>query len=121
MVFTIHHLAFPLHVLFCPKQGRYHTTKADWLLCMLTQRKTALLCEGIDITQLPWTMDAAYGSQELRERLHQLGCIDSIMAGKGNDVLTIDAQQWDASTGKNVLMFEEPTWGIDVPSCRIWG
>jgi hypothetical protein len=75
-----------LHLLFCPKQGRYHTTKADLLICMLTQLKTAFLCEGIDITQLPLTMDAAYVSQELRERLHQLGCIDIIIAGKGNYV-----------------------------------
>src|SRR5436853_560369 len=66
-------------------------------------------------------MDSAYVSQELRERLHQLGCIDIIIAGKGNDVFTIDAQKWDASTWKKVLMLEEPTWGIDVPSCRIWG
>jgi hypothetical protein len=51
---------------------------------MLTQLKTAFLCEGMDITQLPWTMDSAYVSQELRDRLHQLGCIDSIIAGKGN-------------------------------------
>ena len=71
IVLTIHHIAFPLHVLFCPKQGRYHTTKADLLLFMLTQLKTAFLCEGIDITQLPLTMDSAYVSQELRERLHQ--------------------------------------------------
>ena len=71
IVFTIHHIAFPLHLLFCPKQGRYHTTKADVLIFMLTQLKTAFLCEGIDITQLPLTMDSAYVSQELRERLHQ--------------------------------------------------
>src|SRR5437870_3641528 len=71
IVFTIHHIAFPVHVLFCPKQGRYHTTKADLLLFMLTQLKTAFLREGIDITQLPLTMDSAYVSQELRERLHQ--------------------------------------------------
>ena len=31
-VFTIHHIALPLHLLFCPKQGRYHTTKADLLM-----------------------------------------------------------------------------------------
>jgi hypothetical protein len=121
IVFTIHHIALPLHVLFCPKQGRYHTTKADVLICMLTQLKTAFLREGIDITQLPLTMDSAYVSQELRARLHQLGCIDIIIAGKGNDVFTIDAQKGDASTWKKVLMLEEPTWGIDVPSCRIWG
>jgi len=121
IVLTIHHIALPLHVLFCPKQGRYHTTKADLLLFMLTQLKTAFLREGIDITQLPLTMDSAYVSQERRARLHQLGFIDIIIAGKGNYVFTIDAQKWDASTWKKVLMLEEPTWGIDVPSCRIWG
>ena len=121
IVFTIEHIALPLHVLFCPKQGRYHTTKADLLIFMLIQLKTAFLREGIDITQLPLTMDSAYVSQALRERLHQLGFIDIIIAGKGNYVFTIDAQKWDASTWKKVLMLEEPTWGIDVPSCRIRG
>ena len=121
IVFTIGHIALPLHLLFCSKQGRYHTTKAELLICMLTQLKTAFLREGIDITQLPLTMDSAYVSQELRERLHQLGCIDIIIAGKGNYVFTIDAQKWEASTWKKVLMLEEPPWGIDVPSCRIWG
>ena len=86
IVFTIHHIAFPVHVLFCPKQGRYHTTKADLLICMLIQLKTAFLREGIDITQLPLTMDSAYVSQERRARLHQLGCIDIIIAGKSNYV-----------------------------------
>jgi hypothetical protein len=121
IVCTIHHLALPLHLLFCAKQGRYHTTKADLLIFMLTQLKTAFLRAGIDITQLPLTMDSAYVSQELRERLHRLGFIDIIIAGKGNYVFTIDGQKWDASTWKKVLMLEEPTWGIDVPSCRIRG
>jgi hypothetical protein len=105
----------------CPKQGRYHTTKADLLIFMLIQLKTVFLREGIAITQLPLTMDSAYASQALRARLHQLGCIDIIIAGKGNDVLTIDGQQGEASTWKKVLMLEEPTWGLDVPSCRIRG
>jgi len=121
IVFTIEHIALPLHLLFCPKQGRYHTTKADLLIFMLIQLKTAFLCEGMDITQLPLTMDSAYVSQALRERLHQLGFIDIIIAGKGNYVFTIDGQKWDASTWKKVLMLEEPKWGIDVPSCRIRG
>jgi hypothetical protein len=120
-VFTIQHIALPLHLLFCPKQGRYHTTKADVLIFMLTQLKTAFLREGIDISQLPLTMDSAYVSQERRQRLHQLGFIDIIIAGKGNYVFTIDTQKWDASTWKKVLMLEEPKWGIDVPSCRLWG
>jgi len=121
IVFTIHHIAFPVHVLFCPKQGRYHTTKADLLLFMLTQLKTAFLREGIDITQLPLTMDSAYVSQELRERLHQLGFSQIIIAGKGNDVFTIDEKKQDALTWKKELTLESPKWGIDVPSCRLWG
>src|SRR4029434_2160733 len=121
IVLTIHHIALPLHLLFCPKQGRYHTTKADLLIFMLKQLKSAFHHEGIDITQLPLTLDSAYVSQELRERLHQLGFIDIIIAGKGNYVFTIDGQKWDASTWKKVMMLEEPTWGIDVPSCRIRG
>jgi hypothetical protein len=121
IVFTIEHIALPLHLLFCPKQGRYHTTKADLLIFMLIQLKTVFLCEGIDITQLPLPMDSAYASQALRERLHQLGFIDILIAGKGNYVFTIDGQKWDASTWKKVLRLEEPKWGIDVPSCRIRG
>jgi len=80
-----------------------------------------MVVKGIDITQFPLTMDSAYVSQELREKLHQLGFSDIIIAGKGNYVFTIDTQKWDASTWKKVLMLEEPTWGIDVPSCRIQG
>src|SRR6516225_3459843 len=71
IVLTIHHIALPLHLLFCSKQGRYHTTKADLLIFMLKQLKSAFHHEGIDITQLPLTFDSGYVSQELRERLHQ--------------------------------------------------
>jgi hypothetical protein len=28
IVLTIHGIALPLHLLFCPKQGRYHTKKS---------------------------------------------------------------------------------------------
>ena len=71
IVLTINSIAFPLPLLFCPKQGRYHTKKADLLIFMLKQLKTAFHREGIDITQLPLTFDSGYVSQELRERLHQ--------------------------------------------------
>jgi hypothetical protein len=121
LVLTIHHIAFPLHGLFCPKQGRYHTTKADLLIFMLTQLKTAFLREGIDITQLPLTMDSAYVSQELRARLHPLGFSQIIIAGKGNYVFTIDDKKQDALTWKKALTLESPKGGIDVPSCRLWG
>ena len=58
-------------MLFCPKQGRYHTKKADLLIFMLQQLKTEFHREGIDITELPLTLDSGYVSQELRARLHQ--------------------------------------------------
>src|SRR2546428_5551351 len=83
--------------------------------------KTAFHREGIDITQLPLTLDSGYVSHELRDRLHQLGFSHIIIAGKGNYVFTIDGQKWDASTWKKGLMLEESKWGIDVPSCRTWG
>jgi hypothetical protein len=121
IVLTIHNMALPIHLLFCPKQGRYHTKKADLLIFMLTQLKAEFHREGIDITQLPLTLDSAYVSQELRDRLHRLGFSQIIIAGKGNYVFTINGQKWDAATWKKVLMLEDPKWGIDVPSCRIWG
>ena len=121
IVLTINNIALPLHLLFCPKQGRYHTKKADLLIFMLTQLKAEFHREGIDITHLPLTLDSGYVSQELRDRLHQLGFSKMIIAGKGNYVFTIDGQRWDASTWKKVLMLEESKWGIDVPSCRTWG
>jgi hypothetical protein len=121
IVLTIHHIALPLHLLFCPKQGRYHTTKADLLIFMLKQLKSAFHREGIDMTQLPLTFDSGYVSQELRDRLHQLGFSHIIIAGKGNYVFTIDGQKQDASTWKKDLILQAPKWGIDVPSCRIWG
>lgn len=121
IVLTINHLAFPLHLLFCPKQGRHHTRKADLLIFMLKQLKSEFHRAGIDITHIPLTLDSAYVSQELRNRLHQVGFRKIIIAGKGNYVFTIDGQKWDASTWKKVLMLEEPKWGIDVPSYRSWG
>jgi hypothetical protein len=43
------------------------------------------------------------------------------MAGKGHDVFTIDGQKQEASTWKKDLILPAPQWGMDVPSCRIWG
>lgn len=121
IVLTINNIALPIHLLFCPKQGRYHTKKADLLIFMLKQLKAEFRREGVDITLLPLTLDSAYVSQELRDRLHQLGFSQIIIAGKGNYVFTIDGQKWNSATWKKVLMLEDPKWGIDVPSCRIRG
>lgn len=121
IVLTINNIALPMHLLFCPKQGRYHTKKGDLLIFMLKQLKEIFYHEGIDITQLPLTLDSAYVSQELRDQLHVLGFSQIIIAGKGNYVFTIDGQKWNAATWKKVLMLEGPKWGIDVPSYRIGG
>jgi hypothetical protein len=88
---------------------------------MLTQLKDECDREGIDITQLPLTMDSAFVSQELRERLHQLGFTHIIIAGKGNYVFTIHGKKQDALAWKKALILQAPTWGIDVPSRRLWG
>jgi hypothetical protein len=64
-------MALPLHLLFCPKQGRYHTNKADWFIFRLSGLKAALALEGIDLTKIPLTMDSWFVSQPLRERRHR--------------------------------------------------
>jgi hypothetical protein len=121
IVFTMNQMALPLHLLFCPKQGRHHTNKADLLIFMFTQLKADFHREGIDITQFPLTLDSGFVSEELKKRLHQLGFTQIIIAGKGNDVFTLDGQKQQASAWKKDLTLQEPKWGIDVPSCRIWG
>jgi hypothetical protein len=71
MVCTMHQMALPLPLLFCPQQGRHHTHKADLLIFMFTQLKADFHREGIDITQFPLTLDSGFVSEELKKRLHQ--------------------------------------------------
>src|SRR3989442_13126286 len=116
IVLTIHHIALPLHLLFCPKQGRYNTNKADLLIFMLTRLKAAFDREGIDITQMLLTMDSWFVSEPLRKRLHRLGFAKIIIAGKSNYVFTMAGKKQEASQWKKDLVLHDPTWGIDVPS-----
>ena len=71
IILTINHIALPLHLLFCSKQGRYNTNKADLFICMLSHLKTAFALEGVDMTKIPLTMDSWFVSQPLRQRLHR--------------------------------------------------
>ena len=121
IVLTIHQVALPLHLLFCPKQGRYNTKKADLLISMFRQLKEDFNREGIDITQFPLTLDSGFVSEELRQRLHQLGFTKIIIAGKGSYVFTINGQKQKASDWKKDLSLQAPKWGVDVPSCRVLG
>ena len=121
IVLTINQFAFPLHLLFCSKQGRYNTNKADLLLFMLSHLKTAFALEGVDITKIPLTMDSWFVSQPLRQRLHRLGFTKIIIAGKSNYTFTIGNKKQNAPAWKKALILHDPTWGIDVPSCRVQG
>ena len=91
------------------------------LICMLSRLKAAFDCEGIDLTKIPLTMDSWFVSQPLRERLLHLGFTKIIIAGKSNDTFTIDGKKQDASQWKKDLLLHDPTWGIEVPSCRVQG
>ena len=88
---------------------------------MLSRLKAAFDREGIDLTQIPLTMDSWFVSQPRRERLHRLGFTKIIIAGKSNYTFTIDGKKQDASQWKKDLLRHDPTWGIDVPSCRVQG
>jgi hypothetical protein len=89
IILTINHIALPLHLLFCSKQGRYNTNKADLLIFMLSHLKTAFALEGVDITKIPLTMDSWFVSQPLRQRLHRLGFTKIIIAGKSNPTTSL--------------------------------
>jgi hypothetical protein len=116
---TINHIALPLHLLFCSTQGRYNTNKADLLISLLSRLKAEFHRQGIDLTKLPLTMDSWFVSQSLRQRLHDRGFTKIIIAGKSNDTFTMHGKKQDASQWKKELVLHEPTWGIDVPSCRV--
>ena len=119
IVLTINHMAVPLHLVFCSKQGRYNTTKADVLISMLSRLKAEFYRHGIDLTTIPLTMDSWFVSQSLRQRLHELGFTKIIIAGKSNYTFIIDGKKQDASQWKQELVLHNPTWGLDVPSCRV--
>jgi hypothetical protein len=119
IVLTIHHVALPVHLLFCSKRGRGNTDKPTQLLTMLAQLKDEFLRHDIAITQIPLTLDSWFVSEPLRQRLYKLGLTKIIIAGKSNYTFTINNRKQQASMWKKELRLSPPTWGIDVPSCRL--
>ncbi len=91
IVLTLNHKVFPLYLWFCPKQGSANTDKPSLLLSMLTRLKEECANEGIDLTEIPLTLDSWFVSETLRQSLYDLGFTKHIIAGKGNYVLTINA------------------------------
>ena len=86
---------------------------------MWSRLQAALHRPGIDLTKIPLTMDAWLVAPSLRHRLHALGFTKIIMAGKSHYPFPIDGKKQEASPGKQALVRHDPTWGIDVPSCRV--
>ena len=120
IVLTINQVALPVHLLFCSKQGRGSTDKPTQLITMLAQLKDAFGRYGIDLTQIPLTLDSWFVSEQLRHQLYELGFSKIIIAGKGNYTFMINNHKQKASVWKRELDLESPKWGMDVPSRRIW-
>ncbi|QTA85825.1 transposase [Desulfonema magnum] len=118
IVMTIGGIAFPLHLLFCSKQGRANTDKPALLISMLTRLKEEFSREGIDLTAFPLTFDSWFASDDLKKRLRALGFEKIIIAGKGNYTFTIGKAKQKASSWKKTLGLIRDQWGIDVPSLR---
>ncbi len=119
VVLTLNRRVFPLHLLFVSKQGRANTDKPSLLLSMLKELKEAFQEEGIDIRDVPITLDSWYASNGLKRELHRLGFTKVLVAGKGNYVLTIAGTKKYASSWKKTLKLMKDLWGIDVPACRV--
>lgn len=105
--------------MFASKQGRFHTTKPELLLKMLTELKVLFAEEGIDITGFPLTLDSWFASEELRQKLLSLGFDHLLVAGKSSYVFTLKQQKSKARDWKGQLTLEEAQWGIDVPHLRL--
>jgi hypothetical protein len=118
IVMTIRGIAFPLHLLFCSKQGRANTDKPALLISMLTRLAEEFAREGIDITDFPITFDSWFASEDLKKRLRALGFKKIVIAGKGNYTFTIGKTKQKASSWKKTLRLIGDRWGIDVPSLR---
>lgn len=115
MVMTIGGIAFPLHLVFCSRQGQANTDKPALLITMLT-----LLTEEFakDLTAFPITLDSWFVSEDLRQHLRDPGFGKIIIAGKGNYTFTIGKTKQKASSWKKTLRLIRDQWGIDVPSLR---
>ena len=93
-------VVFPLHLLFCSKQGRANTDKPSLLISMLTRLKEEFAKQDIDITQIPLTMDSWFVSEELKQELHELGFGRIVIAGKGNYTFKIGRKNRKPPYGK---------------------
>jgi hypothetical protein len=121
IVMTLNGMVFPLHLLFCPKNGRRNTDRPSMLISMLKLIKEEFEKYEIDITRFPITMDSWFASRQLKIELHSIGFDKIIVAGKGNYVFKIKGVNKKSSIWKKEIELASGRWGIDIPSCRIKG
>jgi hypothetical protein len=114
-------MVFPLHLLFCPKNGRGNIDKPSMLISMFEYLQEEFEKYGIDINQFPITMDSWFASHKFRKKLHNIGFEKIIVAGKGNYVFEIKDLKKKSSVWKKDIELTSGQWGIDIPSCRIKG
>jgi hypothetical protein len=119
IVLTINGNVFPLYLWFCAKQGRANTDKPSLLLSMLARLKQDFTDRNLTVTDIPITMDSWFVSQDVKQKLRELGFHKIIIAGKGNYVFTIHGTKHPASSWKTLLPLKESQWGIDVAACRV--
>ena len=86
---------------------------------MFSELKEAFEREGVDLTQLPITMDSWFVSEELKQALYELGFTKIIIAGKGNYTFEYRHKQQKASQWKKEVDYQKQQWGIDVPAIRL--
>lgn len=113
VILTVGGIAIPLNLMFCSKQGRGNTDKPSLLISMLALLIEEFAKEGIDITDIPITMDSWFASNDLREKLYELGFTKIIVAGKGNFVFVIDDVKKSAAEWKKTIAYETDVWGVD--------
>ena len=109
---TIHHIALPLHLLFCPKQGRYNTNKADLLIFILSRLKAEFAREGVDLTKIPLDHGLLVCLHAFeRQGSIGLGFTKIIIAGKSNYTFTIDSKKQKASQWQKDLVLHGSSHG----------
>ncbi len=118
IVLTINGKAFPIGLRFCAKQGRTNTDKPTLLVAMLKEIKEEFDPLGIDITNIPLTMDSWYVSELLKQKLHQLGFKKIVVAGKSSYVFSDQNFKSSASDWKKEVNYDDNLWGIDAPAQR---
>jgi len=73
ILMTVNGTALPLHLLFCPKQGRANTGKPSLLISVLSCLIEEFNAEGTDITSFPITLDSRSVSEDPKQKLAALG------------------------------------------------